>query len=109
MKFGHRCGNDGLSGAQLVGQLLRAGAAGDERSGAMAQFDHPFVFELAIDLGDRVWIDDQLLGQRPDAGQLLARAQRAGFDGVLHLLHQLEVDGDAGGRIRAEQHVSLCY
>jgi hypothetical protein len=27
---------------------------------------------------------------------------------VLHLLHQLEVDGNAGGRVGAEEH-RLCY
>jgi len=34
-----------------------------------------------------------------DAGELVARAERSGFDGVLHLLHELEVDGDAEGRL----------
>ena len=30
--------------------------------------------------------------------------QRTGFDPVLHLLHELEVDGHAGGWIRSEEH-----
>src|SRR2546428_6309078 len=97
-------GDDGLRGAQLVGGFLRARARGDERAGAVAQLDYALVLELAVRLRDRVRVDDELFRQRPDARQLLARAQRAGLDGVLHLLHQLEVDGDAGGRVRADDH-----
>ena len=87
-----------LPGAKLVGQLLRPRVAGDERAGAVAQLDDAFVLELAVGLGHGVRVDHELLRQRADAGQLLARPQRAGFDGVLHLLHQLEVDGNAGRR-----------
>ena len=82
--------------------------AGDERAGAVAQLDDAFVLELAVGLGDGVRVDHELLRQRPDAGQLLARPQRAGLDGVLHLLHQLEVDGHAGRGIGPEQHGSNC-
>src|SRR5262245_16206800 len=91
-----RGGDDRLRGAELVGGFPRTRVRRDERAGAVAQLDHALVLELAVCLRDRVRIDDELFRQRPDARQLLARAQRAGFDGVLHLLHQLEVDGDAG-------------
>src|SRR5262249_21033624 len=57
-----------------------------------------------VRFGDGVRIDHQLLGQRTDAGQLLARPERPGFDGVLHLLHQLEVDGHAERRVWPENH-----
>ena len=77
---------------------------GDEGAGAMAQLDHALVLELAVGLGDGVRVDHELLRQRPDARQLLARPQRAGFDAVLHLLHQLEVDGNARRGIGPEQH-----
>ena len=53
---------------------------GDERAGAVPQLDDAFVLELAVGLGDGVRVDHELLRQRPDAGQLLARPQRAGFD-----------------------------
>ena len=80
--------------------------AGDERAGAVAQLDDAFVLELAVGLGHGVRVDHELLRQRPDAGQLLARPQRAGFDAVLHLLHQLEVDGNTRRGIGPKQHGS---
>ena len=80
------------------------GRSGDEGAGAVAQLDHAFVFELAVGLGDGVGIDHELLRQRPDARQLFARPQRAGFDAVLHLLHQLEVDRHAGRGVGPKQH-----
>jgi hypothetical protein len=63
------------------------------------QVDHACVVKLAIGLGDGVGVDDQLLRERADTGQLLARAHGAGFDAVLHLLHQLQVDRHAGGGV----------
>jgi hypothetical protein len=85
-----------------IGGPAVVAAIGDECAGAVPKFDDAVVFELAVGLGDGVGIDHQLLGERTDAGQLVAGAERAGFDGVLHLFHQLQVDGDAGGRIGAE-------
>ena len=82
---------------------------GDERAGAVAQLDDALVLELAVGLGDGVRVDHELLRERADARQLLARAQRAGFDAVLHLLHQLEVDGHAGRGVGPEQHGELYY
>ena len=72
----------------------------------MPQLDDTFVFELAIDLGDGVRIDHELLRERSDAGQLFTRAQGAGFDGVLDLLHELQVDGYAERWVGAEQHMA---
>ena len=102
----HRRGHDGLAGPQPVGELLLARRAGDERARAVPQLDHALVLELAVRLGDRVGIDHELLRERPDAGQLVARPQRAGFDGVLHLLHQLQVDGHARRGIGPEDHAA---
>jgi len=96
--------HDRLAGTERVGQLLRAPVVRHERAGAVAQLDHAFVLQLAVRLGHGVRVDHQLLGQRADPRQLLARAQRAGFDAVLHLLHDLEVDGHAGRRVGPEQH-----
>src|SRR5687768_7446701 len=89
-------GNNGLRRANLVGQLLRSGTPRDERAGAVAQLDDPFVFELAVRLGDRVWVDHEFLRQGADARQLLPWPHRARLDGVFHLLHQLEVDRNTG-------------
>src|SRR5262245_29843429 len=97
-------GDDRLRGAKLVGGFLRARVRRHEGAGAVPQLDHALVLELAVCLGDRVGVDDELFRQRPDARQLLAGPERAGLDGVLHLLHQLEVDGNAGGRVGADDH-----
>src|SRR5262252_2347964 len=91
--------NDRLAGTKRVGRLFPAGSSGHERSGAVAEFDHALVLELAIRLCDGVRVDDELFGEGTDTGELLARAQSASFDGVLHLLHQLEVDRHAERRI----------
>jgi hypothetical protein len=95
-----------LAGPQAIGELLLARRAGDERRRARAQLDHAVVLELAVCLGDRVGIDHELLRERPDAGQLIAHPQRAGLDGVLHLLHQLQVDGHARRGIGPEHHAA---
>src|SRR2546425_9380113 len=100
----YRGRDDRLAGAKRVGRLLRPRIPRDERAGAMTQLDDAFVLELAIGLRHRVRIDHELLRQRPDPGQLLARAERAGLDAMLHLLHQLQVDGNAQRWIRSKQH-----
>jgi hypothetical protein len=73
------------------------------------QLDDPFVFELAVGLGHGVRVDYELLRQGPDARQLLPRPERPGFDRVLHLLHQLEIDRHARRWIGAEQHLEYLY
>ena len=79
-----------------------------ERAGAVPQLDDAFVLELSIRFRDGIGVDHELLRQRPDSRQLIARPQRAGFDGVLHLLHQLEVNRDAEGRVGPEEHQYHC-
>src|SRR5262249_44895865 len=71
---------------------------------AVLELDHTFVLELAIRLGDRVRVDHELFRERPDARQLVAGPEGAGLDRVLHLLHELEVNRHAQGRIRLEDH-----
>src|SRR3954469_6395346 len=66
----HRRRDDRLAGAKVLGELLRRCMPGDKSPRAMPQLDYAFVFKLAIDLGDRVGVDDELFGQRPDARQL---------------------------------------
>src|SRR6516164_6242482 len=95
-----------LSGAKLIGGLLGAAVRGHKRSRAVPKLDDAFVLELAVGLGHSVRVDHELLRERADARQLLARTQRAGFDAVLHLLHQLEIEGHAGRGVGPEQHVN---
>jgi hypothetical protein len=38
---------------------------------------------------------------------LIALAQRTGFDGVLYLLHELEVEWNAGGLVQPKDHQSV--
>src|SRR5439155_14428670 len=83
---------------------LGARVAGHESAGALTQLDDPFVFELAISLGHGIWIDHELLRQRTDARQLLARTQRSRFDAVFHLLHQLQINRHARRGIGTKQH-----
>src|SRR5712691_642682 len=103
-QFLHRGRDDHLPGPKLVGHAPRPRIPGDERAGAVAQLDDAFVLELPVGFGHGVRVDHKFLRQRTDAGQLLARAERARFDAVLHLLHQLEVDGNAGRGIGPKEH-----
>src|SRR5438876_11204878 len=100
--------DDRLSEADLVGEFLAPGAGRHERAGAVPKLENAVVLELAIGLRDGVRVDDEFFGERTDAGKLVARAKGAGFDGVLHLLHELEVDGNAERGIGAEQHHGNC-
>jgi hypothetical protein len=70
----------------------------------MADFDDAFMLELAVGFGDGIWVDDERFGHLSDARQLIARAESAGFDGVFHLLHELEVDGNAGAVVESADH-----
>src|SRR6185503_6272091 len=82
-----------LRAAKFLGTaLLRARRVGHECAGTLPELDHAFALELAIRLRHRVGVDHELLGERPNARQLLAGAQRSGLDGVLHLLHELEIN-----------------
>ena len=76
----------------------------------MAQLDDAFMLKFPVRLRDRVRVDDETLGERSDARQLLAGSQGTCFDRVLHLLDQLHINRHAGGWIRAEKaRVQLCY
>src|SRR6266542_4875088 len=96
--------DDGLPRTKLLGQLFSAGVRRHERAGAVPELDEAFVLQLAVGLGDGVRVDDEVLGKRTYPRQLFARSQRAGLDGVLHLLHQLEVNRGTERRVRAEDH-----
>src|SRR5689334_3544499 len=103
-----RAAHDRLREPYGIRAFLAFRCGGDERARTVPKLDDALVLELAIGFRDRVRVDHELLGQRPDAGQLLARPHCSSLDGVLHLLHQLEVDRDAEGWVRAENHVCCC-
>jgi hypothetical protein len=96
--------DDGLSLTHAIGQLARVGLLGDESAGAVPDFDDVFVFEFAVGLGDGVGIHDEGFGHFADPGELVAGAKGSGFDAVFDLFHELEVDGDAGIWVEAEEH-----
>src|ERR1700752_3266094 len=98
-------GDERLRTAKFVGIAVpRACLRSHECAGALAQLADAFALELAIRFRDRVRVDHELLGQRPNARQLIPGPQRSDLDGVLHLLHELEVDRHAQGRIRLDDH-----
>jgi hypothetical protein len=83
----------------LFGPGLAAAAGDDEGSEPMPYLEHAFLLQLAIDLDDCVGVDDKSFGQTPNARQLIAVSQSAGFDGMANLFLELNVDRNAGRRI----------
>jgi hypothetical protein len=73
------------------------GGAAGRNVGSRASFlvDETCYLEFAIGPDHRVRVDDELLGQDPDGGKLVVRAQSFGSDKVLNLLHQLEIEWKA--------------
>jgi hypothetical protein len=53
----------------------------------------PFALQHAIGGDDRVGIDEQFLGHPAHAGELFAGLDRAGLNGMLEVLDELEVEG----------------
>ena len=77
----------------------------DERSGAVLQLEDSFVFQLPVRADHGIGVHDQVLGDLADGRELIALPQRACFHRVLHLLHELEVERNAGGLVEPEDHV----
>src|SRR5208283_1504588 len=75
--------------------------------GPMLQLDDSFMLKFAVGTHDRVRVHHQVFGHTANSRELVARLQRAGFDGVPDLLHQLEVHWQASRRIEPEDHC-LC-
>jgi len=87
------------------GGFAGRGGSGDESAGAVPQLDHGGIFQFAVSAGYCVGVRDQIGRQPADGGKLTACLEGAGLDGMFYLLHQLEVDGDAGGWVEAEQRI----
>ena len=67
---------------------------GDVGALAAACFEEAVSFEVAIDAGDGVGVDEEAGGQLADGGELVARDEEAGGDGAADLVADLAVDGD---------------
>ena len=76
----------------------------DESSGAVLQLENPFVFQLPVRADHGIGVHDQVLGDLADSRELIALAERTCFHRVLHLLHELEVERNAGGLIQSKDH-----
>jgi hypothetical protein len=73
----------------------------------MLQLQYALVFQLAIRADHSVGVHHEVLGYLADRRQLVALPQRAHLNGVLHLLHQLEIKGHAGRGMDAKDHKSV--
>src|SRR5262245_54139902 len=73
-------GDDRPAGAQLLGQLLRAGVLRNEGAGTVPQLDDSFVLELAVRLRHGIRVNHERLGEGPDARELLAGPQGTRLD-----------------------------
>ena len=80
----------------------------DVGSGAVLQFEDSFVLQLPVGANDRVGVHHQVLGDLADGGELIAFVESPGFHCVLHLLHKLEVEGNARGWIESKDHDEVC-
>jgi len=67
------------------------------------------VLELAVGADNGVGVHYEVLGQLADGGELVAFTECSCLYGVLDLLHELEVEGDAGGRVELEDQSVLVY
>jgi hypothetical protein len=69
--------------------------------------DDAVALEVLESAGDGVGIDAQIGGQTADGGELIVVAEDAGGDGVADLGLDLEVNGNAGSGMDAEEHLSF--
>jgi hypothetical protein len=76
----------------------------NEGSGTVLQFKDSFVLQLPVRAHNRIGVHDQILGQLADGRELIALTESAGFDRVLHLLHELEIKGSARRLIEPKDH-----
>ena len=73
----------------------------------VSKLQDTFVLQLRIRLSDCGVTYDDLLRQCPDAGKLVPGTQDSGVHGVPDLLHELEIEGLAGLRVKFEDHAEL--
>jgi hypothetical protein len=68
----------------------------------MPEFEQALVLELRIGFGNGVVADHEIFRQSADSRQLISMLQNACFDAMPDLLHQLQVEGLAGGWVELE-------
>jgi hypothetical protein len=66
--------------------------------------ENAFALEILKGPGDGVGIHAEFGGELADGGKRVVVAERAGGDGMAHLVLDLEVDGNAGGGMDTEEH-----
>src|SRR5262249_6711031 len=101
------CTHATTRGGHVTGEGAGAASDADESTRALAKLEEAFVFELVVGFGDGVGADDELFGEGADAGKLVTVGERAGFGGVADLLHELEIEGRAGGGRELEKHTVM--
>ena len=95
------CGRDSGRARRRLPRCLAA--LGDERTDTVAKLEQTFKIQLAINACDGVRVHHELLGERADGRQWIARCERACLDGVPDLLLELEIDRDAGAWVWLEE------
>ncbi len=106
-------GFDGeLRGQRLeAANLFRAEQAGrllaDVTASAGNGADDAVALKVLEGAGDGVGIDAELGGETADGGKLIVVMERAGGHGMADLGLDLEVDGNAGSGMDAEEHFSF--
>jgi len=66
--------------------------------------DDTCALQFPVSPGHGIGIHRQLLGNLPYRRQLLAAADRPGVSCVLDLLHQLQIDRNAGREVNPQVH-----
>ncbi len=69
---------------------------------SLAQFDDPAVLQFAVGFGHGIRIGHDVLGKAANGGKLVFGAQCPRFNRVHDLLHQLQINRDAGVGMDAE-------
>jgi len=81
----------------------------DEDAASGTGLEQAFTGKVGIGAGDGVWVDDKLLGEGADAGELVTDGDLAGGDGHANLIGDLFIDRSGGTDIKIEgQRLHYC-
>ena len=62
------------------------------------------MFQFTVRPDDSIGVHDQIHGDFADGRELIAFVERARFDGVFHLLDELQVERNTRGWIESKNH-----